>query len=316
MFAARRVLATYGATILTLVLLVAFTSVRRDAVPVGVLTAVATAVAVQLLVGRYYLRRAPRPPYSAVITGLLIGVVLPPSVSPWVVVGAAGLAMGSRYLVRIGDSPVFNPAAVGLLLPFAVLGVSATSWAGGATIPLGLAFAAPLALVVWTTRRLAVAVTFAAAYAIPALALSGRVPDFSDPWMMTLLASGLFAVAFVMVTDPKTSPFAGPGQAAFGAGVGLAMFSLSALGVADPFVYALLLGNLAYAVARHRPRLSEAWARARSLPPWPDPYAVLDGGSADRSVTDARAGTPSAGADGGDGADARGRDATAGGAAW
>jgi Na+-translocating ferredoxin:NAD+ oxidoreductase RnfD subunit len=270
LLAPRRVLRTYGATIVALVVLAGLVSMRQRALPEATLIAAASALAFQALAGQITGQRGGRAPYySAVITGLLIGVVLPPETSPLVVVGAVGLGLGSKFVLRVGDAAVLNPAAVGLLLPLGVLEISPTSWAvPGISPPWGLVLAIPVLVSVVATQRAAVAVTFGAAYAILTLVLSGLVPEFSAPWMMTLLASGYFAVALIMVTDPKTSPVPGPGQAAFGAGVGLLTFLLAATGAHDPFLYALLLGNLCSAASRHRARLRRAWTRIRAWEPW------------------------------------------------
>ncbi len=262
----RRALVVYGSVIATLLGILIWTSVREGTVPWVGGMAVATSAAIQVGMTRSAFRRGWRVPYSAVITGLILGVVLPGSTPATVVVASSALALGSKYLLRIQDSAVLNPAAVGLLLPLSLMHLSAASWKPATvSLPIGLLLVPPLAVALFLSRRIAVAVTFGAAFAIPSYLLPGLVPDFSSSWMLTLLGSGYFAVALLMITDPRTSPWPGPMQAAYGASVGVGMWALAALSVPDPFLYALLLGNVAYALARHRERLAR-WVRTRTAP--------------------------------------------------
>ncbi|HTT15123.1 MAG TPA: RnfABCDGE type electron transport complex subunit D [Thermoplasmata archaeon] len=277
----RRAFLPYGSALLVLAGLIGFTSARQGVVPIGALAATASGALVQAAVGCGVRHRPWRVPYAALITGLLVGALLPPGLPVVVPVATSALAVGSKFVLRAHGSPIFNPAAVGLLLPLGLLGVSATSWSGPSpTVPWGLLVLAPLTVALASTRRLAVAVPFGAAYAIPTLLRSGWVPGFSVGWMTTLVGTGYFAVAFLMVADPRTSPWPGPAQAAYGAGVGLATWALAGGGIADPFLYALLVGNLAYALIRHRRKMvawaaeiasPDRWASAVAASPFPEP---------------------------------------------
>ena len=149
---------------------------------------------------------------------------------------------------------VFNPAAAGLLI-MGLLSVGSSWWAASSINIGGTAVSLALVLVVaaYESRRLMLAFSFVAASILLSVMSSAQLTAGS-------LAVGMIGVnyffAFLMLTEPKTSPPRSTAQIVYGVYVAVIYFALTAelppslyLGAILAFI-ALLLGNLTYAVYR------------------------------------------------------------------
>ncbi len=112
--------------------------------------AVSSCVATEHLLCRLAGRETTIGDWSAVVTGLLYGLVLPPGLALWMVAvgGVAAVGVGKTLFGGLGFNP-FNPALVGRALLQAAFPVPMTSWPvmpddRFATVPSSL-LAAPLA---------------------------------------------------------------------------------------------------------------------------------------------------------------------------
>src|SRR3989344_579943 len=249
-------------TIVVLFVVAAIQSIGHG-FPVNVIVAVLTASVIDVAIKSLWLKRRPALPLSAIITGLIIGTV---SVNAPIMgaFAAAVLAILSKFVIRHKGWHIFNPAVFGvvvsqLLSPAAhgptTHGVSQAIEGvgiGGLTVSIGLV---PLLLFAnWRAKKLWIS--------IPYLVATTLLFSFSGLASPTSLSSqGIFSFlevlpyyfAFIIVSEPRTTPNVRIEQVAFGIGVSV----LSIL----PFLFfgsyshigtlvALLLGNIIYALYR------------------------------------------------------------------
>jgi electron transport complex protein RnfD len=206
-------------------------------------------------------RPSPLGDYSALLTGLLLGLTLPPAMPLWMAFlgGASGIGLGKLIWGGLGQN-LFNPALVGRAFLQAAFPTAITTWSspvgpeGFFRVPPGL-FAAPLlragvdavsaatplghtagslgetsaaVLVlcgVWLgARRLfdwRLPVATCLSIAVSAGALHWLQPAVHPPPGFALLSGGALFAAVFMVTDPVTTPTTTRGAWIFGLGVGL-----------------------------------------------------------------------------------------------
>lgn len=150
----------------------------------------------------------PSNPESSLITALILALIITPSASIQnllFLTAAAGLAIASKYILAIRGRHIFNPAAVAVALTAIAAGESASWWVGNATL-------APVVivggiLIVRKIRRgqmvtifiLTTVVTTAILAVIGHASVLGAIEK-------TFLQSSLLFLAFVMLTEPLTSP--------------------------------------------------------------------------------------------------------------
>ncbi len=191
---------------------------------------------------------------SVYITALILALIITPvtagnSAGVGFLVFASAWAMASKYLFAIGKKHLFNPAAFGVALSALVIGQSATWWVAGNLPLLPFVLVGGL-LIVRKVQRFDLVASFAAVSLI-AVALTSPTGGYVTPIMETLLRSSFFFFAFVMLTEPLTTPPTRALRIAYGALVGLFFAPNVHIG---SFYFspelALLLGNIfSYAVS-------------------------------------------------------------------
>ncbi|MDE2001426.1 MAG: RnfABCDGE type electron transport complex subunit D [Patescibacteria group bacterium] len=158
-------------------------------------------------------------------------------------------AMASKYMFAMGKKHVFNPAAFGVALAALTINQSATWWVGGNIPLLPIVFIGG-ALIVRKIRRADLVASFMVAV-FAAIALTTSSAGVSTALSRTILHSSFFFFAFVMLTEPLTTPPSWPLRTAYGAFVGLLFAPNTHFGsfYLTPEL-ALLIGNLfSYAVS-------------------------------------------------------------------
>lgn len=156
-------------------------------------------------------------PLSALITSLSLTLLLRTDVVTLAML-AAGIAIGSKFLLRVRGKHVFNPAnfaLVSLILTSDNAWVSTGQWGSAAIGAFALACLGFLVL----TRARRAETTLAFLVAFAAL-LVGRAIWLGDPLTIPahqLQNGALLIFAFFMISDPKTSPNTPVGRIAFGA---------------------------------------------------------------------------------------------------
>lgn len=233
--------------------------------PVNAVVAVFTTSVLDIGLKKFWLKRPFTMPLSAIITGLIIGTVSvnAPILGTFI---AAILAILSKFIIRWKSSHIFNPAVSGvvtvqLLNPAAHGGGSMAHGVsqvvqgfgpGGFAVTLWLV---PLLLFAnWQANKLWVA--------IPFLMVSAVLYQFTG--LTTLNSLNLqdtfkfleplpYYFAFIIVSEPKTSPWAKNEQIIFGVGIAvLSVLPLIVFGFYSHVIslVALLLGNLTYSAYR------------------------------------------------------------------
>ncbi len=218
---------------------------------------------------------------SAVVTGLLLALTLPPTVPLWMpVVGSfVAIAFGKHVFGGLGHN-IFNPALVGRAFLLAAWPGAMTTWRppvtwfGSAETVDAVSTATPLAALKMqgqTTPLLdvligncggcvgetsAIAVLLGAAYLLYKGTISWHIPVSylgtvcvlalvlgGDP-LFHLFAGGLMLGAFFMATDVVTSPVTCLGRILFGCGAGiLTMIIRQFGGYPEGVCYAILIMN-------------------------------------------------------------------------
>lgn len=243
----------YYVTIALLLLLAAVASIGRG-FPVNLVIAAATVAVLDVAIKKVMLKRKPVMPLSAIISGLIIGSIAPFSASPLVVIVASAVAMLSKFFIRLKGTHIFNPATLGLLVSLALFAKGDEWWAAIASVNVlgySLLLMPILVIASYKALKLSTAVPFLAAIAI-LFHLTGIAPLNSLSGLLPFLESLPYYFAFIMVSEPRTSPYARNEQIAFGTGVAVLSAILFLYTSFYPVFVALLLGNLAYALYRRR----------------------------------------------------------------
>jgi hypothetical protein len=146
----------------------------------------------------------------------------------------AGLSLLSKYVIRYRGSHVFNPANLGLVLAFVVLGTSRVEpldfWWAPLNLPMLAAYAVIIVGGLLITRRLhllLLAATFWVALSLGVGTLAGSshciVTRWSftpvcgvDFWRTIVTSPEVLIFLFFMITDPKTVPAGRVGRVVFG----------------------------------------------------------------------------------------------------
>jgi ferredoxin-NADP reductase/Na+-translocating ferredoxin:NAD+ oxidoreductase RnfD subunit len=150
----------------------------------------------------------PSNPESSLITALILALIItPPTSAPSFVflTAAAGLAIASKYILAIRGRHIFNPAAIAVALTAIAAGESASWWVGSAVLAPAVIIGGVL-LVRKIRRGQMVAIFLLSAVATTAIfAIMGHA-SLVGAIQKTFLQSSLLFLAFVMLTEPLTSP--------------------------------------------------------------------------------------------------------------
>lgn len=143
---------------------------------------------------------------SAIVTGIGLSVLVRAD-SLWVHPLVAFLAISAKFVIRIGNKHIFNPANLGVMIAVLFLPgawLSPGQW--GSDVIAGLWFIALGITVTVSAKRFDIAWAFLACYAA---LLVGRVLYLDQRWAVLLnqlSSGGLLLFTFFMITDPMTTP--------------------------------------------------------------------------------------------------------------
>ncbi len=184
---------------------------------------------------------------SVYITAMILALILAPlhnARDVWFLAGAAALAIASKFIFAIGKKHIFNPVAISVLLTAYALNFSALWWVGTLwMLPFVLVGGF---LVVRKIQRSDLVVSFLVTAFVVTMFFC--VIDGSSVTLFAkelLIDSPLFFFAFVMLTEPLTTPPTKKLQIWYGAIVG-ALFApqLHIGGVYSTPELALVIGNI------------------------------------------------------------------------
>jgi glycine betaine catabolism B len=145
---------------------------------------------------------------SVYITALILGLIISPIQGYgdlWFLGWAAVLSMASKYIVTIRGKHLFNPAAFAVTLTYFTINQSASWWVGNAQL-LPFVLIGGL-LVVRKLRRFDLIWSFAATVLLITI-MTARFngTDLTKSISSLILYSPFFFYAFVMLTEPLTTP--------------------------------------------------------------------------------------------------------------
>jgi len=206
-------------------------------------------------------------PDAALVTGLFVALIFPPT-APLLLTGTAVFAaVGIRHSVRFRGRPWLNPAVSGVVLGTLLLGLAPAWWVGiGPYGELAMLTLGAL-LVLRAPSAWRVPVVFLATYGLLAVVQHLVIGATTDPRVLVLQAADPATLFFglFMVVEPRTSPSAVHEQVLFAGVVGISAaflpIFLPTLGV----LASLLVGNL-LAVALRRSRAESHAVPSASTP--------------------------------------------------
>jgi enediyne biosynthesis protein E5 len=175
-----------------------------DQTPTNIVLIVASALATQWLCSRAISGQR-FDPLSPLITAFSLCLLLRAS-SATVLVLAAALAIGSKFVLRVDGKHVFNPAnfAIVLLLLADMAWVSPAQW--GSRTWAAFLLVCLACLVLSRAKRADIAIAFLAAYVAILLARAAYLGDPLAIPLKQMQSGALLLFTFFMITDPKTTP--------------------------------------------------------------------------------------------------------------
>ncbi|MFH1664682.1 MAG: RnfABCDGE type electron transport complex subunit D [Candidatus Omnitrophota bacterium] len=219
--------------------------------------------------------------YSAVLTGLLLAMILPPAVPLGTAFlgGVFAISMGKEVFGGLGQN-VFNPALLARAFLMAAFPVTLTTWSAPITLD-AMTTATPLGLekfehIVTPYLQLflgnvggslgetsALAILLGCGYLLLKKIIDYRIPlayigtivvftgithmiapaQYASP-VFNVLAGGLLLGAVFMATDPVTSPVTAGGRWVFGIGCGLVAMTIRLWGgLPEGVMFSILIMN-------------------------------------------------------------------------
>lgn len=264
--------------------------------------AMATAVAVEAVIEKLTKRELTFGDLHATLTGLLVALILPPTVPWWLtMVGAAtAIILGKMVFGGLGTYP-FNPPLVAwvvlklswpermtefiaprtsetvltplmafkedpaLFYSYETIDLVLGNKAGAIGVVCGLAIVVGgLFLLVRGIIRWHIPVSFLVGVALFALIMRMINPDLYPPVSFHLAGGGVLLGAFFLAPEPVTSPVTPKGMLAFGLLAGMLAMILRMWGADyDGTFYAILVMNAATPLFNYlKPRAYGRWKRA------------------------------------------------------
>jgi Na+-translocating ferredoxin:NAD+ oxidoreductase RnfD subunit len=244
--------------ILTILVSLALASVNiRQAGP-SLAAAVAAAVLVDLPILRLR-ARAWQFPSGAILTGLIIAMVLSPH-EPWFVSACtSAVAIVSKYAFRTRSANVFNPAALAVVATFYVFHTGQDWWGALPELaPTALGLTALMATGIFIAdrvKKIPLVLAFLGIYytLFTVTAFAGHPAAVAEVFRTPDLQAVLF-FAFIILTDPPTSPVTYRDQLICGALVAVVSYAVFEwVGAAYYLLAGVLAGNV-----------WEAWRRSNA----------------------------------------------------
>jgi len=191
---------------------------------------------------------------SSYITALILALIITPAMPSQgsqisFLVWAAIFAMASKYILEVNKKHLFNPAAFAVALTAILLGQYASWWVGG-NLPL-LAFVLVGGLLITRKiQRFDLVLSFMIA-AIGSIILTELSFSPLETAEKALIHTSLFFFAFIMITEPATTPPTRALRIAYGAFVGILFApAIHIGGIYSTPELALVVGNIfSYAVS-------------------------------------------------------------------
>lgn len=244
-------------------------------------TCIISCVAFEYIFEKLMKRKTTIGDYSAVVTGILLAFILPPTVPFWIcIIGSLVAIILAKQIFGGLGSNIFNPALLGRAMLMAAFPTFLTTWSKPLTLdvitgatPLGLSKFEHILTDYWSLfignvpgslgETSALALILGAIYLfcrkvidyripvayILTVAIIGFVTNSADPSAYPppgfhIFTGGLLLGAFFMATDPVTSPVTKKGRWVFGIGCGVITMVIRLWGgLPEGVMYSILLMN-------------------------------------------------------------------------
>lgn len=203
----------------------AFGIIRID--PLALVFSVAILICVSLMANEAFARifKAQPNSESAYITALILALIITPSMPTDLnglsfLIWAAAIAMASKYILAGRKKHIFNPAAIAVAITALAFSQYASWWIGGNLPMLAFVLIGGL-LVVRKIQKFDLVLTFTAAALVSCIAINASSLSIFEIVQKAILHTSLLFFAFVMLTEPLTTPPNRPRRIVYGAFVGL-----------------------------------------------------------------------------------------------
>jgi Na+-transporting NADH:ubiquinone oxidoreductase subunit NqrB len=202
-------------------------------------------------------------PRSPLITGLSLSLLLRAD-EPWLPALAAVIAIGSKFVFRIGGKHIFNPAGFAIVVLLASahgVWISPGQWGSAVWFATLVSFFA--ILVLHAARRSDIAIFFLASHAALLFIRAGWLGDPIAIPLHQLQSGSLLIFSFFMISDPRTTPDSRLGRFIFALSVALFAHYLAFFMQMRPALYVALiaLSPLTLPIDRLLPAGRFTWSR-------------------------------------------------------
>ena len=197
-------------------------------------------------------------PHAAMVTGMILTLLIDPTLAWYKIAAIAFIAMAIKNFIRINNKHIFNPAASGLLIGGLIFG-SYVSWWGSSfqyssnfniqTLILYIILLSPLYVSAYRTKRYFSILSFIITYAVLAIINFG---NSLNTFPVILFNPTVIFFSIVMLPEPLTSPSERNKQFIFGAIVAVLNFILASniiagsIFIPDALLASLLISNLIF----------------------------------------------------------------------
>lgn len=185
------------------------------------------------------------PPYSALVTGLLVGLNLNPESGFLLFILLPSLAiLGKNLMEKFFKIHLFNPAASALFLGSFLFIEKTAWWAASSNLFSPIIIVLGAGWVLHRMGRLSLPLSFLAVYYSFSLILNPSLLTHLD---LLILDPTVLLFALVMLPEPQTSPARGVWKWTWGLLVGLIFIIYSTITpfkIFDPLIVSLLLADL------------------------------------------------------------------------
>jgi enediyne biosynthesis protein E5 len=209
--------------------------------PLNSALAILSSLATQALCSR--VRRLPAIDLrSPLITGLSLSLLLRAD-EPWLHALAAGIAIGSKFVLRLDGKHIWNPAGFAIVVLLLVtpghVWISPGQWGTSVWFAALVSFFA--VMVLGAARRGDIALFFLAAHGALLLARAAWLGDPLSIPLHQLQSGSLLIFAFFMISDPRTSPASRLGRFLFALAIALLAHRLAFFWQMQPALYVALI---------------------------------------------------------------------------
>lgn len=197
-------------------------------------------------------------PHAAMVTGMILTLLIDPTLAWYKIAAIAFAAMAIKNFIRINNKHIFNPVAAGLLIGGYIFSSNVAWWGSSfqyssnftiQTLILYAILLLPLYVSAYRMRRYFSILSFILTYAVLTIINFG---NSLSALPIILLNPTVIFFSIVMLPEPLTSPLDRNKQIFFGVTVGILSFIIGSnfisgsVFIPDALIAALLIANLLF----------------------------------------------------------------------